>query len=117
MTRRLGDIFYSHPFLVTFRIDRTTTTPAEYSKRLTALGQAVDTIATGAQWKEPTSCFVFESNYTIDEIAACLARAIDHAKDLVLVVRNDGPEAIVLGKDDAEMQTLRTIFPHARKVG
>lgn len=108
--------FYDHPYIVSFRIDTITTSDAEYDKRLKGLQYVLSQVAITPLWKDPTSCIVFRSNRGIESVSAAIARVLDHALDLAIVVRLDGAETRYIGKVD-DPKSLLAALPYARKLG
>lgn len=113
--RRLGEGFYSHPFVVTFRIDTLTTSKGEYDKRFDDLEAAIIYASESPPWKDPTSCYVFRSGRTTGEIAALVARALHKTKDVALVLRADGPESVLVGNSENEA-ALYVALPQTTKL-
>jgi hypothetical protein len=96
-------------FWVTFRIKEV----GDYGQRYEALKQAIIAVKADAKWwVEPTSFFLFRSQFNIDQIAARIKGALDLKVDLVLISTTEAQAARVVGK--LEDPDLYVFMPYAK---
>ncbi|HUQ36846.1 MAG TPA: hypothetical protein VM144_10775 [Aestuariivirga sp.] len=96
-------------YWITFRLEDNPT----YSKRYKAFTDEVNRLSS-KWWVEPSSFFVFESSYTIDQIATALKTTISTSVDLVVIGMPDIKAARILG--DFKDQDIFELIPFIKKV-
>lgn len=90
-------------YWVTFRIADVGNWKARYG----AVQQAVKELTLGSWWTDPTSFIVFQSDQTIDTIAAHIRAALDPDQDIAVVGMPNIKSARVVGNvEDPDLFTL-----------
>lgn len=85
---------------------------ASYGKRWAGLRETVYDIGTTV-WEETTSLYVFDTDLTLDQVTAQLAKPLDLKKDAI-IVKEDGKKLARIAGKVANQQSLKKLVPYIK---
>lgn len=98
-------------YWVTFRLKDNASYQVRYQQFIQSIS---DVVGSGSFWEEPTSFIAFESEYSTDQIASHIKKAIEPSTDVALLCQIGFDDYRLIGT--AEDNTVYDLFRTLKKV-